>query len=187
MARTLSPMPVRMAWGAPLTVDDIAGAPDDGHRYEVIDGTLVVTPAPSTAHQRAVGNLLVLLHAGLTAGLEVFTGPLDWVAGPSTVLQPDLLVCRTEDLTDANLQGPPVLIVEVLSPSTRAIDLGAKRLAFAAAGVDAYWAVDPMVPAVTVFEHDGHELIEVATVSGDDAYAATRPYAVRVVPADLVR
>ena len=81
-----------------------------------------------------------------------------------------------------------MLAVEVLSLSTRAIDLGAKRLAFAAAGVQHYWVVDPLVPSLTVFANDGAaNLDEIATFVGDDAYAATAPYPVRVVPADLVR
>ena len=181
-------MPVRMAWGAPLTVEDVADYPDDGHRYELIDGTLVVTPAPSMPHQRAVVRLWRLLDDRVTDDLEVFVAPFDWVAGPSTVLQPDVLVARKADVTHANLQGPPVLAVEVLSPSTRAIDLGAKRLTFAAAGVEHYWVVDPLAPSLTVFASDGAgTLVEVTTVTDDGVYEASRPYALRVVPADLVR
>ena len=179
-------MPVRIPWGAPLTVEDVADYPDDGHRYELIDGTLVVTPGPNAAHQTVVGNLYVLLRASVPADLKVFLAPFDWVAGPHTVVQPDLMVVRPADVTEANLQGPPVLAVEVLSPSTRAIDLGLKRLAFAGAGVATYWVVDPGEPSVRVFEHDGTDLVEVADVRGDDPYDATRPYPVRVVPSALL-
>ena len=181
-------MPVRMAWGAPLTVADLADAPDDGHRYELIDGTLIVTPSPGSAHQTALGNLHLALRAAVPAELQVFLAPFDWVVSDNTVLQPDLMVCRRADVTPKNLAGPPLLAVEVLSPSTRAIDLGAKRLAMAAAGVDTYWVVDPLVPSLTVFNNDGSGAFdEVAAVTGDDAYETDRPYPVRVVPSDLLR
>ena len=103
-----------------------------------------------------------------------------------TVLEPDVLVARTADLTPARLEGPPLLAVEVLSPSTRRIDLGTKRLAYEAAGVPAYWLVDPEVPSLTVLELDAGRYVERATVTGEEAFEATFPFAVTVVPARLL-
>jgi Uma2 family endonuclease len=159
--------------------------PDDGHRYELVDGALIVTPAPTARHQRAVVRLVRLLDGGCPPELEVFVAPFDVVLAPSTVLQPDLLVARRADLTELNLPAPPALAVEVLSPSTRRIDLGTKRLALEAAGVPSYWVVDPDVPSLTVFEMNDGALREIATVAGDEAWVADRPFPVEVVPSAL--
>ena len=171
----------------PLTYDDLAAMPDDdGHRYEIIDGVLIVTPAPRASHQIAVGNLHLALRAGCTREFVVFLAPFDVVLSTNTVMQPDLLVARRSDLTEANLPAAPVLAVEVLSPSTRRIDLGTKRLAFEAAGVASYWVIDPDEPSLTVFELEDAAYREVARVSGDQTWTATRPFAVSLIPAELV-
>src|ERR1700722_4266954 len=80
-----------------LTVDDLAAMPNDGHRYELIDGGLIVTAAPGFNHQICVGRLHLLLHGGLAPDLTVMLGPFDYAIGPKTQLEPDLLVARTED------------------------------------------------------------------------------------------
>jgi Uma2 family endonuclease len=161
--------------------------PDDGHRYELVDGSLLVTPAPSLLHQRVVGNLYLALRAGCPADLEVFVAPVDVVLGPHTVMQPDVLVGRRADLTERNLPAAPVLAVEVLSPSTHHIDLGTKRLAFEAAGVPSYWVVDPDEPRVTVLELAGNAYGEVAVVTAGQVWEAVRPFPVRVAADDLLQ
>ena len=175
-----------LPWGAVLTEDDLATMPDDGHRYELLDGTLLVTPAPNEGHQTCVASLLVLLHADRQPGQKVLVAPFDVRLSRITVLEPDVLVARKSDITPARLEGPPLLAVEVLSPSTRRIDLGSKRLAYEAAGVPAYWLVDPEVPSLTVLELDAGLYVERATVTGDEAFSATFPFAVTVVPARLL-
>jgi Uma2 family endonuclease len=177
---------VPLPWGAVLTEDDLATMPDDGHRYELLDGTLLVTPAPNLNHQRCVGSLYALLRNARQSGHTVLVAPLDVRLSHITVLEPDVLVARRADLTPARLEGPPLLAVEVLSPSTRRIDLGSKRLAYEAAGVPAYWLVDPEVPSLTVLELDAGRYVERATVTGDEAFHATVPFAVTVVPARLL-
>src|SRR3954470_13652995 len=111
----------------PLTRSDLDALPDDGHRYELIDGALIVTPAPSWQHQTIVGELHVLLHAACPAHLQVLLARFDVVLALNTVVQPDLLVARRSDLTLRDLPTAPLLAVEVLSPSTRLIDLALKR------------------------------------------------------------
>jgi Uma2 family endonuclease len=175
-----------LPWGAPLTEDDLATMPDDGHRYELLDGTLLVTPAPNENHQTCVTSLVVLLRSARQPGQKVLVAPFDVRLSRLTVLEPDVLVARKADLTPARLEGPPLLAVEVLSPSTRRIDLGSKRLAYEAAGVPAYWLVDPDVPSLTVLELDAGRYVERATVAGDEAYQATFPFEVTVVPARLL-
>jgi Uma2 family endonuclease len=171
----------------PLTYDDLQAMPDDdGHRYELIDGVLIVTPAPMTRHQVAVGNLHLALRESCPAVLAVFLAPFDVVLSDTTVLQPDLVVARRSDVTERNLPAPPVLAVEILSPSTRRIDLGTKLLALEDAGVPTYWVVDPDEPSLTVFELDGATYRQVGRVVGDEAWETTRPHPVRIVPALLV-
>jgi Uma2 family endonuclease len=170
----------------PLTYADLAAMPDDGHRYELVDGTLIVTPAPRISHQEVVGRLSALLWAAAPAGMRVLFAPVDVVLRPDTVLQPDLLVAPAADFTEANLPVPPALAVEVLSPSTRRIDLGTKRLAFEAAGVPSYWVIDPDEPSLTVFELEDASYRQVARVGGDQRWEATQPFPELVVPAALV-
>src|SRR5262245_8042915 len=94
------------------TVDDLAGRPDDGLRYELFDGVLVVSPAPFLPHQRAVGALYRLLHSRCTAELEVLVAPFDFQPTRKRSFQPDVLVARRKDLhEDRPLQAPPVLVV----------------------------------------------------------------------------
>ena len=175
-----------LPWGAVLTEDDLATMPDDGHRYELIDGTLLVTPAPNEAHQTCVVSLLVLLHGARRPDHKVLVAPFDVRLSHLTVLEPDVLVARRTDVTSARHEGPPLLVVEVLSPSTRRIDLGTKRLAYEAAEVPAYWLVDPEVPSLTVLELDAGRYVERATVTGDEAFHASFPFDVTVVPARLL-
>ncbi len=170
-----------------LTRVDLDAMPDDGHRYELVDGVLVVTPAPSTAHQSAVVQLVVLLQASAPdASYRVLVAPFDVALADDTVLQPDVLVARASDLTAQDLPAAPLLAVEVLSPSTRRVDLTLKRSRYAAAGTPAYWVFDPEEPSLTAWElHDG-EYVEIARVRGEEAFRATSPYEVNVVPSALL-
>src|SRR5947208_11793261 len=138
---------------APLMVEDVWAIPDDGHRYELIEGVLIATPAPGAAHQTCAAWIWSLLDAAANTEHLVLVAPFDWVAGPQTLLQPDVLVARRADVAatgDKRLERPPVLVVEVASPSTQMVDRGLKRLAFQAAGLPVYWLVDPHEPSLTV-------------------------------------
>ena len=132
----------------PLTRADLDTMPDDGHRYELIDGVLIVTPAPSATHQTVVLELAVLLRARSPSDQKVFIAPFDVALADDTIMQPDVLVARRSDLTERDLPAAPVLAVEVLSPSTRRIDLTLKLSRLAAAGCPHYWVVDPIEPAL---------------------------------------
>lgn len=175
-----------LQWGSPLTVADLEHMPADGHRYELVDGTLLVTPAPDTRHQRAVVRLAATLVTAAGPDLDVLAAPYDWVAGPSTLFQPDVLVARRADVGPQRLERPPLLVVEVLSPSTRRIDLATKRLAYADAGVAAYWLVDPDLPSLTVLELAAGGYEAVATVAGDEAWESEAPVRAVITPSRLV-
>ena len=136
-------MTVLPRMGGEWTVDDLVHLPDDGLQYELLDGLLLVTPAPSLLHQRVVARLHLLLNSECPAGLEVFFAPVDWRPDRRTSLQPDLLVVRNKDVEMQNLPAPLVLAVEVLSPSTRRKDHVLKRSKYQDAGVQSYWIIDP--------------------------------------------
>jgi Uma2 family endonuclease len=172
--------------GRPLTQADLEALPDDGHRYELVHGTLIVTPSPVTRHQQIVLEIAVALRAVCPAELSVFVAPLDVLLAVDTVLQPDVLVARRSDLTEINLPTAPILAIEVLSPSTRHIDLGLKRAVYEEAGCPSYWVVDPDDPTLTAWELQDGRYVEVARVSGDEAFEATHPFPVEIVPSDLL-
>ena len=175
-----------LQWGSPLTLADLEHMPEDGHRYELVDGTLLVTPAPNTRHQRAVVRLGATLLAAAGSELDVLVAPYDWVAGPSTLFQPDVVVARRADLGPQRLERAPLLVVEVLSASTRRIDLATKRMAYADAGVGAYWLVDPDVASLTVLELAAGEYEVVATATGDEAWESENPVRAVITPSRLV-
>ncbi|MDQ6727109.1 MAG: Uma2 family endonuclease [Actinomycetota bacterium] len=181
---------VALPLGAPFTVEDVWGIAADGRRHELIEGALFVTPAPGAAHQTCTGWVWSLLVHAAGPDHLVLLAPFDWVAGPHSLFQPDVLVARRADIAvtgDKRLERTPLMVVEVASPSTRMLDSGTKRLAFEAAGVPTYWIVDPDVPSLTVFRlHDG-TYEEEARVEGDDVYEGAEPFPVRVVPNQLRR
>jgi Uma2 family endonuclease len=152
---------------------------------------LVVSAAPGRIHQRAALALALRLLAACPAEFEVLMAPFAVALAEDTELQPDIVVGRREAFTEREIVTPS-LVVEVLSPSTRLFDTHVKRARFERARVPAYWAVDPVArpeeASLVVWElaADG-EYRQAARVVGEEAYAATRPYPVTVVPAELVR
>ena len=175
-----------MTHASPFTYDDLREMPDDGRRHELLDGILVVTPSPGTAHQVCAGALYVLLREHRRPGDIVMIAPYDYVISASTVLIPDVIVARRDDLGTANLAATPLLVVEVLSPSTRRWDGTAKRSAYEDAGVPAYWIVDPSVPSVTVLELVEGHYQERAVVISESSYEASLPFTVLITPARLL-
>lgn len=175
-----------LPYGRPLTRADLDTMPDDGHRYELLDGVLLVSPAPRPVHQEVLGGLYLLLRGSLPAHLKVYFAPVDVVLADDTVLQPDLLVAPREQFTQRDLPGPPLLAVEVLSPSTRRFDLLLKRDRFQSAGVRSYWLVDPEIPSVTVLELQDGGYVEVAHVAGSESVDVLLPYPMTIVPAQLL-
>jgi len=175
--------------GRPLTADDLELMPDDGHRYELIDGTLIVTPAPGWGHQEVQHVLTELLRQHRPTGLRVLDAPFEVRLAIDTAVQPDVIVARYEDLTPKNLPAAPLLAVEIRSPSTALIDRNLKRATYERFGVPSYWIVDPDPdrPSLTVLELRDGAYVEVVTVTGDEPFEAERPFPVTVVPADLVR
>lgn len=175
-----------LPYGRPLTRADPDAMPDDGHRYELFDGVLLVCPAPERLHQRAVVRLTILLAAAAPPEAEVLTAPFDVALADDTVLQPDVLVAPRAAFSERDLPRAPLLAVEVLSPSMRRFDLLLKRDRLRAAGCPSYCVVDPDEPSVVAWELQGETYVEVARSSGAEPVELERPFALRFTSAELV-
>jgi Uma2 family endonuclease len=160
--------------------------PDDGHRFELVDGVLVMSPSPRPLHQRVVARLLAALTPGCPDDLEVLPAPVDVVLADDTVLIPDVVVGRRADFTERALMGPPVLAIEVFSPSSRLIDSELKRARLQQAGCPHYWLVDPVAPALICLDLKESGYIEAASARDNEFVEVDQPYPIRISPAWLV-
>lgn len=168
------------------TVDDLCALPADGLQYELADGVLLVSPAPKPVHQRALVRILTALVAACPQELEVFPAPLDFQPTKRRSLQPDLLVVRTEDVSERAIERPLLLAVEILSPSTRAKDLLVKRALYEDSGVAAMWVVDLDVPSITGWVLRDGRWSDERRAAGEEVFTADLPFAVAIRPADLL-
>lgn len=156
-----------------LTYQDLVATPDDGRRYELVEGELQVSPAPSLHHQRILRQLTELFMRARAAGYGTYYfAPVDVIfdAAERNTAQPDAFFIRQERrqiATTTVVRGAPDLIVEVLSPSTRAYDLRAKRQLYARFQVPYYWAVDPETRTVQCFTLAGAEYAAPQILTGD--------------------
>ncbi len=143
-----------------LSVDEYALLPNDGKRYQILDGELDVTPAPTPRHQRISRRLQRLLEDGLAEGGrgEVFDAPIDVVLDRYNVVEPDLVFvssARAGIVGEKAIEGTPDLLVEILSPSTRRTDVLVKSELYARFGVAWYLVVDPDLDRVEVYRLAG--------------------------------
>lgn len=143
-----------------LTYKDYEALPADGRRYELHDGELCVTPAPSPKHQRVSGKLYRILQGHVESRRlgEVLYAPVDCILSDTSIVQPDIVYLdssRLSAITGRGIEGPPTLAVEILSPSTMQIDRSVKFQLYARYGVPYYWVVDPDARTI-----DGYRLTE---------------------------
>jgi Uma2 family endonuclease len=163
-----------------VSYEEFQTLPRDGSkRFELIEGEVFMTPSPNTSHQRAVARLLRALadFADEHDLGEVFIAPYDIVFSKWTALEPDLLFIRKERqsiITDANVQGTPDLVIEILSPSNKAYDRQTKLLAYEKAGVPELWYFDPEDGTAEILNlgSDGRYVLT-AKLSGNDAIVST--------------
>jgi Uma2 family endonuclease len=145
------------------TYAEFARLPSEGGaRNEIIAGELVVTPAPSTRHQRVVGKIMILIGGFVETHRlgVVLPGPIDVLFAEGDYVEPDLVfVARGHEslLSDRGIEGPPDLIIEVLSPSTRTRDRGSKLERYRHFGVAGYWIVDPEERMVEIWHGEAPE------------------------------
>lgn len=170
-----------------LDLEDLYATPDDGNRYEILDGALVMSPPPGSAHQIVAAELAALLREGaLPGGLRALFAPLAWRIGPGQVPEPDLMVVAPEAIGPRAIERPPLVVVEILSPSGRGRDLSEKRRIYAEGRAAWYWIVDPDEPGLTVLRLAGDVYEQEARVTDSEAYETDQPFPVRVVPAELL-
>jgi Uma2 family endonuclease len=127
-----------------ITYQELCELPDDGHRYELLDGEAYMCPSPNLRHQLILERLHMAFRSAAPDRTRVIFAPMDVVLADATALQPDLIVVlegRREILKDV-VRGAPDLVVEVVSPSTVKRDRGPKLQAYGRYGITEYWIVD---------------------------------------------
>jgi Uma2 family endonuclease len=137
------------------TYNDYAALPDDGKRYEIVNGVLYMTPSPTGPHQDAVGRFYAYLLTHVeSAGLgKIRIAPFDVELAPDVVVQPDVLVvlkANFDKISKTRIIGAPDLVIEVSSPSTVGYDRREKQDAYANAGIPEYWVAHPTEREVEV-------------------------------------
>jgi Uma2 family endonuclease len=170
-----------------VTSEQVVEVPRDGRRYEVVDGRLLITGAQPPAHHAAVTNLLIQLKQACPPDQLVAVGSLDFRPTRTISLRPDLLVCRRADAGRQLLERPPLLTIEVLSPSTRTTDVVLKRTLYETHGVPSYWLLDPTHHELTVLELTPSGYACRAVVQAEETFQASRPFPVTLIPAQLTR
>jgi len=162
-----------------LTYDDFVKLPDDGKRYEIIDGELFVNASPVPRHQDIVGNIYFALRVWFRAnGGKVFVSPLDVVFDTYNVVEPDILAINPNRMTivgEKNVQGAPNLVVEVLSDGSRRADEIRKRKLYEQHGVDEYWIVDPELELVKIHRRTAAAFERVAEIGTEEGGTITTP------------
>ena len=170
--RSMSRLPERIPPGPiRLTYEDYVDLPDDGRRYEILDGELEVSPAPAPKHQAVSRNLLWIVHGHVRErGLgSVYYAPIDVILTHHDVVQPDLVVVTDpSQVSERAVEGAPTLVVEVLSPSTTAYDRTTKAQRYAALGVAHYWIADPTGRTVECFRLHEAQYTSVASFDATD-------------------
>ena len=148
-------MPRAMEAARTYTHDDLLAMPDDGKRYEIIDGELFEMTGPFRPHQWAVGRLYLRLGNFLEANPlgTLWLAPFDVILSPTNVVEPDLLFVSAErdHIIPDWVRGVPDLVVEVVSPSNRRHDEVRKRTLYERFAVGEYWLIDPEVEEVKVY------------------------------------
>lgn len=152
---------------------------DDEQRYEIIDGELLVTPAPGTRHQRVISELgyrFLQFVRDRKLG-EVFFAPTDVVLEEDEVVQPDILFIRAQRVPEVvgehAIHGAPDLVAEILSPSSLQRDRHRKYALYERSGVREFWIVDPANRAIEVFAR-GEGRYELVSFSAETGAVTSR-------------
>jgi Uma2 family endonuclease len=155
-----------------LDYADWVAIPYEGQRSEIIDGRLVVNPPPSLFHQRWSKRLQRQLEAFFEtpgSSAEVFDAPVGVVLGPHDIVEPDIVVVadRSSQITRLAIEGAPLLVVEVLSPSSIAHDRRVKFDRYRVLGVSHYWILDGDLRRLECFRLEQGEYRLAASAEGD--------------------
>jgi Uma2 family endonuclease len=154
------------------TYKDLFALPDDGKRYEIIEGELYEMPAPNLDHATVIANIIALLIPLVTQlGGRWYTAPVDVFFQGADPVQPDVMVIFPGwqgSRPKRGLEGAPDLLVEVLSPSNRGHDILTKRALYARGGVREYWIVDPDARTLEILTFDRGDFHQGTVSSGSD-------------------
>jgi Uma2 family endonuclease len=170
-----------------LTIDDLGLLPDDGYRYELDEGALVVSAAPASYHNIAATRLAAYLTNACPANMVVIAGEGVMIS-PVHYRIPDLVVVRPDTVRSHHVDRPPLLAIEIASPSTGQYDRTRKKQVYAEFGIPDYWIItpDPEKPDITAFRLDGKRYVEDDYAAGADTFSPKRPFPVAFSPAALV-
>jgi Uma2 family endonuclease len=168
-----------------FTIDDLEVILGRGMHYELIDGMLVVSKDSPQLQQVAVVEIAHLLRTNRAPDYHVLLRPLSFQPSPRISLEPDVMVEWRPSQKGQSTQQV-VLVVELVSRSSRIFDRLVKRSIYEQAGVTAYWIFDPELEELTVLELVNGRYVERAVVKGTDGFDAELPFVVRIVPAELV-
>lgn len=176
----------------PVTYEIYAEMPDDGQRYEIIDGKLeMMSPAPTTSHQDVSRDLGFILMQSCKSEYLIYYAPIDVIFSQTDVLQPDILMIRRSRLdivSERGIEGPPDLVVEILSPSSRRRDKVVKMKRYARYGVEEYWIVDPAARTLEQHRLEGGDRYELFNLfEGDDVVASDMLPCVSFAVSDIFR
>ncbi len=154
------------------TYANYATLPEDGNRYDLVDGVLYMAPAPNLWHQKITFEIASYMrtHVSLAGLGEVFIPPTDIQLASNTVFQPDVIVILKDHfdlIQESRIIGAPDLIVEVTSPGTATYDRRQKYDAYARAGVAEYWLVDPATQTVEVLTLEGGEYQQIGVFANE--------------------
>lgn len=159
-----------------VTYEMYAEMPDDGQRYEVLDGQLeLMSPGPSTVHQ-AIGSALHLIVQTCSSEYVILIAPLDVILSRANVVQPDLIMIhrsRSDIVTIRGVEGIPDLVVEILSPGSRKRDRVRKLKIYAKHGVPEYWIIDPETQTMEQLELNGDRQYEIRNLYENEDRVST--------------
>lgn len=159
------------------TYQDLFDLPDDGRRYEIIAGVLYEMPAPNLTHAELIMNIIAMfLPLIQPLGGRLYTAPVDVFMADADPVQPDVLLLLPDQLalrSKRGIEGPPALVVEVLSPSNPEHDRITKRALYARGGVQEYWLVSPEAGIVEILVLDGDRYRTHARLGGDEPLSST--------------
>ena len=183
---TLSPQESRR-W----TYEDYLQLPDDGRRYEILDGELFEMPAPTTAHQTVSKRLQHALYLLELEGVgQVFNAPIDLKISGGTPIQPDLLFLARDQLGQIGpraIEGAPTLVVEILSPGTSRRDRTRKLRLYARNRIPLYWIADPEAQTLEVLRLQGDLYAVEAALEPGDTYECPELPGLRLEVEELFR
>jgi len=172
--------------GQVLTAYDVWQLWEPDRRLELMDGVVTVMAGPSIEHQRTQMRLIKLLLSALPEHLEVLAAPFD-ILSADTAVQPDVMVIDPAAVVGTDpIEVCPLLVVEILSPSTALYDLNTKYKRYERAGIPSYWVVDPLAGRLIVWELRDGAYVEILDSTGAEPWMATAPFPVTIVPAELV-